>query len=57
MDPQAAVEYEINLRQLPLARLGTTEVLANVVIFLLSEKASFVTSSVWGVDGGSIRAL
>jgi NAD(P)-dependent dehydrogenase (short-subunit alcohol dehydrogenase family) len=28
-----------------------------VVAFLASDLASFVTSSVWGVDGGSISSI
>jgi NAD(P)-dependent dehydrogenase (short-subunit alcohol dehydrogenase family) len=28
-----------------------------VVVFLASDLASFVTSAVWGVDGGSIRSI
>lgn len=57
MPPQQAVEHEMSLRQLPLARLGTPEEVANVIVFLASDLASFVTSSVWGVDGGSIRSI
>ena len=55
--PQEAVEHEMSLRQLPLARLGTPEEVANVVLFLASPVTSFTTGSVWGVDGGSIRSL
>lgn len=57
MEPQAAVEHEMKLRQLPLARLGQPEEVANVIVFLASDLAAFVTSSVWGVDGGSIRSV
>ena len=57
MEPQAAVEHEMKLRQLPLQRLGTPEEVANVIVFLASNLASFVTSAVWGVDGGSIRSI
>ncbi|CVI64057.1 SDR family NAD(P)-dependent oxidoreductase (plasmid) [Agrobacterium leguminum] len=57
MEPQKAVEHEMKLRQLPLGRLGTPEEVANVIVFLASDLASFVTSAVWGVDGGSIRSL
>jgi NAD(P)-dependent dehydrogenase (short-subunit alcohol dehydrogenase family) len=42
---------------LPLRRLGKPEEVANVIVFLASDLASFVTSSVWGVDGGSIRSI
>jgi NAD(P)-dependent dehydrogenase (short-subunit alcohol dehydrogenase family) len=57
LPPQEAVEHEMKLRQLPLQRLGTAEEVANVVLFLACDLSSFVTSSVWGVDGGSIRAI
>jgi NAD(P)-dependent dehydrogenase (short-subunit alcohol dehydrogenase family) len=57
MPPKEAVEHELSLRQLPLNRLGTPEEVANVVVFLASDAASYVTSSVWGVDGGSIRSI
>ena len=57
MPAKEAVEHEMKLRQLPMNRLGTPEEVANVVVFLASDLASYVTSSVWGVDGGSIRGL
>jgi NAD(P)-dependent dehydrogenase (short-subunit alcohol dehydrogenase family) len=57
MPPQEAVEHEMKLRQLPLERLGRPEEVADVIVFLASERASFVTSSIYGVDGGSIRGL
>ena len=57
MPPKQAVEHEMRLRQLPLGRLGEPEEVANVVVFLASDLASFVTSAVWGVDGGSIRSI
>jgi NAD(P)-dependent dehydrogenase (short-subunit alcohol dehydrogenase family) len=57
MPPKEAVEHELSLRQLPLKRLGTPDEVANVIVFLASDLASFVTSAVWGVDGGSIRSI
>jgi NAD(P)-dependent dehydrogenase (short-subunit alcohol dehydrogenase family) len=57
MTPRKAVDHEMKLRQLPLERLGEPEEVAHVIVFLASDLASYVTSSVWGVDGGSIRSL
>ena len=57
LPPQEAVEMEMKNRHLPLERLGTPEEVANVIVFLASDFSSFVTSSVWGVDGGSVRSI
>ena len=36
----------------PVGRPGLPEEIADVVVFLCSEQASYVTGSVWEVDGG-----
>ncbi len=54
---EEAVSHELGLRRLPLGRLGTPEEVANVIVFLASDLASFVTGSVYGVDGGSTASL
>lgn len=42
---------------IPLGRIGTPEEFANVVVFLASERASYVTGVTLQVDGGLVRGL
>jgi 3-oxoacyl-[acyl-carrier protein] reductase len=43
--------------QVPLGRIGTPEEFANLVVFLASERASYITGTAIQVDGGIIRGL
>ena len=43
--------------QVPLKRLGEPEDLANTVVFLASERASYVTGISVAVDGGMVKGL
>jgi 3-oxoacyl-[acyl-carrier protein] reductase len=44
-------------RQIPMLRLGSPEELANVVVFLASERASYVTGVSIAVDGGLVKGI
>jgi 3-oxoacyl-[acyl-carrier protein] reductase len=43
--------------EVPLERFGTVEEVANVVTFLVSDRASFVTGTCVVVDGGQTRSI
>ena len=37
---------------IPVKRFGTPEEVANIALFLVSDEASYVTGSIYNVDGG-----
>jgi NAD(P)-dependent dehydrogenase (short-subunit alcohol dehydrogenase family) len=41
----------------PLGRLATAEEIAVVIVFLCSERASYVTGAAWSVDGGTVPII
>jgi len=41
------------IERIPLGRIGTTEDVANLVAFLVSDEASWITGEVFGLTGGS----
>jgi NAD(P)-dependent dehydrogenase (short-subunit alcohol dehydrogenase family) len=41
----------------PLGRLATPEEIAVVIVFLCSDRASYVTGAAWSVDGGTVPVI
>jgi len=55
LDPDGPSEED--LREIPLRRLGTTQEIGDVVAFLCSRQASYVSGTVIFVDGAASRSL
>jgi 3-oxoacyl-[acyl-carrier protein] reductase len=43
--------------RLPLGRMGTPDEIADVIVFLCSERASNVSGAAWSADGGSVAII
>jgi 3-oxoacyl-[acyl-carrier protein] reductase len=41
----------------PVGRLATAEEIAGAIIFLCSERASYVAGAAWSVDGGTVQVI
>lgn len=53
LDPSVQAKM---VEQMPIGRLGTPEEIAEVICFLASDSASFVTGAICSVDGGYTAA-
>jgi len=49
-DPSRWLDY---MKRLPLGRAAKPEEVANVVAFLASERASYISGVIYTIDGGS----
>jgi 3-oxoacyl-[acyl-carrier protein] reductase len=57
-DGTTADEVEQRLvAQIPMGRLGAPHELASLIVFLASERASYITGTTLQVDGGYVRSL
>ncbi|HEV7749931.1 MAG TPA: SDR family oxidoreductase [Baekduia sp.] len=43
--------------KLPIGRFGTPEEIADVAVFLCSDRSGFVTGAAWSVDGGTVPII
>jgi len=48
---------EVQAAELPIGRLGSAQEVANAVVFLASERASYINGVTLAVDGGLIRSI
>jgi NAD(P)-dependent dehydrogenase (short-subunit alcohol dehydrogenase family) len=46
------LDHQMLLRQIPLGRIGQPEEVAGLVVYLASDASSFVTGSIFRIDGG-----
>jgi 3-oxoacyl-[acyl-carrier protein] reductase len=44
-------------RSVPVGRMATPDEIASVIVFLCSERASYVTGSAWSADGGVVQVI
>ena len=52
-EEEAKKHKESMEKMIPMGRFGTPEEVANVALFLVSSEASYVTGSIYAVDGGA----
>jgi len=49
--------YERTIAEIPLGRLGRPDEVASIIVFLSSDRSSFITGTAIDVDGGATRSV
>jgi NAD(P)-dependent dehydrogenase (short-subunit alcohol dehydrogenase family) len=55
-DPTMAERHDALMTKVPMSRLGLPEEIAEAVVWMLSDKASFMTGASQIIDGGYYAA-
>ncbi len=55
-DPTMAARFDLLMEKVPMKRLGVPEEIAEAVVWMLSDKASFMTGASHIIDGGYYAA-
>jgi NAD(P)-dependent dehydrogenase (short-subunit alcohol dehydrogenase family) len=55
-DPVMAERYELLMTKVPMHRLGMPEEIAEAVVWMCADKASFMTGASHVIDGGYYAA-
>ena len=56
VDPEEGAHHLLGEKQ-PSRQFVTVEQLGSVVVFLCSDRASYVTGSAWSADGGTVPII
>jgi 3-oxoacyl-[acyl-carrier protein] reductase len=55
--PSREAALEVAGAKRPIGRLATVEEIASAIVFLASERASYVAGAAWSVDGGTVQVI
>ena len=55
--PDARAALEAAAAGRPIGRLAESEEIAAAIVFLCSERASYVAGAAWSVDGGTVQVI